>query len=180
MVACGAVFCASAGNFRPTCSSASRSFQRSSLYRRKICARCSVWPRGAAPCRVQPSSTVEPWVRRRNVEREPAMMVADARKAPSCIWPSLCWATSWPCMSPPPTLRPGRGRADGQGHPGGNRDQSVEVVFVDQGYTGDRPAKATQEHGIELDDIFWLGAALSSVSEGLSGCYTSAAWQRCN
>jgi hypothetical protein len=62
---------------------------------------------GAAPSRVQPSSTVEPCVRRRNVEREPAMMVADARKAPSCIWPSIRWATSWPCMSPRPTLTTG-------------------------------------------------------------------------
>jgi transposase len=43
-------------------------------------------------------------------------------------------------------------------------NQSVEVAFLDQGYTGDRPAKAGQEHGIELDDIFWLGAALSFVS----------------
>ena len=59
-------------------------------------------------------------------------------------------------------------------------DQSVEVTFVDQSYTGDRPAKTAQEHGIELDGIFWLGVGLSSVSEGLSGCHTSAAWQRCN
>ncbi len=28
--------------------------------------------------------------------------------------------------------------------------QSVEVAFVDQGYTGDEPAEAAQEHGIEL------------------------------
>jgi hypothetical protein len=59
-------------------------------------------------------------------------------------------------------------------------DQSVEVAFVDQGYTGDRPAKAAQEHGIELDDILWIGATLSCVSEGLWGCHPSAAWQRCN
>ena len=59
-------------------------------------------------------------------------------------------------------------------------DQSVEVAFLDQGYTGDRPARAAQEHGIELDDIFWLGVGLSSVSEGLSGRHTCAAWQRCN
>ena len=32
-------------------------------------------------------------------------------------------------------------------------DQSVEVAFVDQGYTGDRPARAAQEHGIELEVI---------------------------
>jgi transposase len=32
-------------------------------------------------------------------------------------------------------------------------DESVEVAFVDQGYTGDRPAKAAQEHAIELEVI---------------------------
>lgn len=32
-------------------------------------------------------------------------------------------------------------------------DQSVEVAFLDQGYTGDRPARAAQEHGIELEVI---------------------------
>jgi hypothetical protein len=59
-------------------------------------------------------------------------------------------------------------------------DQSLEGAFVDQGYTGHRPAKTAQEQGIELDDIFWLGAGLSCVSEGLSGCHISTAWQRCN
>ncbi len=32
-------------------------------------------------------------------------------------------------------------------------DQNVEVAFVDQGYTGEKPAKAAKEHGIELEVI---------------------------
>lgn len=28
---------------------------------------------------------------------------------------------------------------------------SVEVVFVDQGYTGEQPAEAVQQHGIHLE-----------------------------
>lgn len=31
--------------------------------------------------------------------------------------------------------------------------QSVELAFVDQGYTGDVPAQAAQEHGIQLDVV---------------------------
>ena len=31
--------------------------------------------------------------------------------------------------------------------------QSVEVAFVDQGYTGERPATAAREHGIELEVV---------------------------
>jgi len=32
-------------------------------------------------------------------------------------------------------------------------DQNVEVAFVDQGYTGEKPAKAAKEQGIELEVI---------------------------
>jgi transposase len=32
-------------------------------------------------------------------------------------------------------------------------EQSVEVAFVDQGYTGDEPAQAAQQHGIELQVV---------------------------
>lgn len=32
-------------------------------------------------------------------------------------------------------------------------DQSVEIAFVDQGYTGDRPAAAATEHGIQLEVV---------------------------
>lgn len=32
-------------------------------------------------------------------------------------------------------------------------EQNVEVAFVDQGYTGERPAQAAREHGIELEVI---------------------------
>jgi transposase len=32
-------------------------------------------------------------------------------------------------------------------------DQSVEIAFVDQGYTGDRPAQAAAEHGIALEVV---------------------------
>lgn len=31
--------------------------------------------------------------------------------------------------------------------------ESVEVTFVDQGYTGDEPAQAAQEHGIQLEVV---------------------------
>jgi transposase len=31
--------------------------------------------------------------------------------------------------------------------------ESVEVAFVDQGYTGERPAQAAREHGIELEVV---------------------------
>jgi hypothetical protein len=30
---------------------------------------------------------------------------------------------------------------------------AVEVAFVDQGYTGDRPAQAAAAHGIQLDVV---------------------------
>lgn len=32
-------------------------------------------------------------------------------------------------------------------------DQNVEIAFVDQGYTGERPAQAARQHGIELEVI---------------------------
>jgi transposase len=32
-------------------------------------------------------------------------------------------------------------------------DESVEIAFVDQGYTGDRPAAAASEHGIQLEVV---------------------------
>lgn len=31
--------------------------------------------------------------------------------------------------------------------------QSVEIAFVDAGYTGDAPAEATKEHGIRLEVV---------------------------
>ncbi len=31
--------------------------------------------------------------------------------------------------------------------------ESVEVAFVDQGYTGEKPAAAAREHGIELEVV---------------------------
>ncbi len=31
--------------------------------------------------------------------------------------------------------------------------QSVELAFVDQGYTGDVPAQAAQEHGMQLEVV---------------------------
>lgn len=37
-------------------------------------------------------------------------------------------------------------------------DESVEVAFVDQGYTGDRAASAAGEHGIELEVVKLLQA----------------------
>ena len=32
-------------------------------------------------------------------------------------------------------------------------DQSVEIAFVDQGYTGEKPAQAAGEHGIQLEVV---------------------------
>ena len=32
-------------------------------------------------------------------------------------------------------------------------DQSVEIAFVDQGYTGEKPARAAAEHGIQLEVV---------------------------
>lgn len=31
--------------------------------------------------------------------------------------------------------------------------ESVELAFVDQGYTGDKPAEAAQAHGIQLEVV---------------------------
>ncbi|MBE0692479.1 MAG: IS5 family transposase [Aquamicrobium sp.] len=35
----------------------------------------------------------------------------------------------------------------------GATDQSVEIAFVDQGYTGDKPAAAARAHGIQLEVV---------------------------
>jgi transposase len=42
-------------------------------------------------------------------------------------------------------------------------DQSVEIAFVDQGYTGEKPEKAAAEHGIQLEVVKLPEAKLGFV-----------------
>jgi len=147
---------------------------------RKICARCCVWPRGHS---AQPSAAIIDSRTLRSTPERGARAGSDGgrRKKSSKLHLAVDTVRHFLTMHVTPA------NADDRAEVGqmakaiqAATDQSVEVAFVDQGYTGDRPAKTAREHGIELDDIFWLGATLSPVLEGLSGCHTSGAWQRCN
>ena len=75
------------------------------------------------------------------------------RKGPRSMPPSIRWATCWRCWSPRPMPRTGRRwrrwRQDVQRSTG----QTVELAFVDQGYTGEKPAAAAQAHGIRLEVV---------------------------
>lgn len=61
-------------------------------------------------------------------------------------------------------------------------DESVEIAFVDQGYTGERPAAAAMAHGIEMEVVKPCGeppvirAAAMMPSTPASAAFS--AWRR--
>lgn len=82
----------------------------------------------------------------------PATTAPSARRAPSCIWPStrghLLALHVTPATADDRTEVERLAAAVQQ-----VTGESVELAFVDQGYTGEKPAAAAKQHGITLEVV---------------------------
>ena len=114
---------------------------------------CCASPLAGEPSPRQRCSTAVPCAPRPRAGRGQATTGLGASGAPSCTWRSTGWGTCWALHVTPATAddraEVGRLAAAVQAATGA----SVDLAYGDQGYTGERPAAAAREQGIELEVV---------------------------
>ena len=118
-------------------------------------ARAAALERRAAPTSPTAVDPRQPHACRspRRAGTGPATTGTSGARAARSTSPSTPWATCWRCTSPRPTPRTGRRSAALAAAVQEATGETVELAFVDQGYTGEQPAAAAAAHGIRLEVV---------------------------
>jgi transposase len=118
-----------------------------------ICGHCCVWPPDVRPSRARPSSTAGPCAPQPE-SGERAGYDGAKRKKGSKVHLAV------DTLGHPLVLHVTPADADDRAQVGrlaqavqAATGDSVDLAYVDQGYTGEKPAKAARTHGIELEVV---------------------------
>jgi transposase len=83
----------------------------------------------------------------------PAMTGINAATGPRCMWRWIPWGICWRPAVTPASEQERAQVADLAEQVQAVTGNSVELAYVDQGYTGTEPAEAAAEHGIQLEVV---------------------------
>jgi len=81
------------------------------------------------------------------------MMAPSESGVRRCTWQSIRWATCWPCLV---TAAGQQDRAQVQKLAEAVQTltgETIELAYVDQGYTGDSAEQAAAQHGVRLEVV---------------------------
>src|SRR5437588_4026603 len=118
-----------------------------------ICACCCEKPKGAIGSLRRPSLIVEPCNRRPKVATMRVMMEPRDARAVKCMQPSIRLPNLLSLLVTPANEQDRAQVGELAQAVQEATGQSVEIAFVDAGYTGDAPAEAAKEHGIRLEVV---------------------------